>query len=310
MEKAIIKFDGGNLALLCSECRTIIKTGKDFIVANGNGKKVKLDKSIAKTVKDLKGLELYKQGTSIVLPTSTRGQIRLTDLYKDSEFSGRTQRTTAAEDAEVRSLNEQLDKIKEKDGSDFVRVKVGKNIYEVVSVTSTKGTPKSDFSFVDTRGNPVGHISHKDGNNPRGFQQWSGTSQRVEPGIFAHPETQAFINDLKRRYPNGLPPASTLGRKIKDEKLQKLAVYGSNFGSQPGINNVDVTLQGKVTLVKQGSLYKLIGSAHENANGSSITGGYEPIFLAVYKGDRSDHGIKGARITINPRDGRTVKEYI
>jgi hypothetical protein len=30
MEKAIIKFDGGNLALLCSECRTIIKTGKDF----------------------------------------------------------------------------------------------------------------------------------------------------------------------------------------------------------------------------------------------------------------------------------------
>jgi hypothetical protein len=30
MEKAIIKFNGGNLALLCSACRTIIKTGKDF----------------------------------------------------------------------------------------------------------------------------------------------------------------------------------------------------------------------------------------------------------------------------------------
>jgi hypothetical protein len=28
--KAIIKFNGGNLALLCNECRTIIKTGKDF----------------------------------------------------------------------------------------------------------------------------------------------------------------------------------------------------------------------------------------------------------------------------------------
>jgi hypothetical protein len=30
MEKAIIKFNGGNLAMLCSNCRTIIKTGKDF----------------------------------------------------------------------------------------------------------------------------------------------------------------------------------------------------------------------------------------------------------------------------------------
>jgi len=29
-DKAIIKFNGGNLALLCSKCRNIIKTGKDF----------------------------------------------------------------------------------------------------------------------------------------------------------------------------------------------------------------------------------------------------------------------------------------
>lgn len=30
MEKAIIKFNGGNLALLCSNCRVIIKTGVEF----------------------------------------------------------------------------------------------------------------------------------------------------------------------------------------------------------------------------------------------------------------------------------------
>ena len=41
-----------------------------------------------------------------------------------------------------------------------------------------------------------------------------------------------------------------------------------------------------------------------------IRGQYEPILLGVYKGDRSDHGIKGARITINPLGGRTVKEYV
>jgi hypothetical protein len=29
-ERAKIKFNGGNLALLCSKCSLIIKTGKDF----------------------------------------------------------------------------------------------------------------------------------------------------------------------------------------------------------------------------------------------------------------------------------------
>lgn len=29
-EKAIVKFNNGNLALLCSSCSVIIKTGKDF----------------------------------------------------------------------------------------------------------------------------------------------------------------------------------------------------------------------------------------------------------------------------------------
>lgn len=30
MEKAILKFNGGKLALLCSKCRIIIKTGIEF----------------------------------------------------------------------------------------------------------------------------------------------------------------------------------------------------------------------------------------------------------------------------------------
>ena len=30
MQKASIKFNGGNLALLCSKCSVIVKTGKDF----------------------------------------------------------------------------------------------------------------------------------------------------------------------------------------------------------------------------------------------------------------------------------------
>ena len=32
MKKAIFKFNSGNLALLCSNCRTIIKVGHEFTI--------------------------------------------------------------------------------------------------------------------------------------------------------------------------------------------------------------------------------------------------------------------------------------
>ena len=98
-------------------------------------------------------------------------------------------------------------------GYDYVKVKVGKNTYTVTSVTKTKGMPKSDFNFVDTKGKAVGFISHKDGTSPKGFQQWSGTSQQNAKEIYKHKETQDFINTLKGMFPTGMPNATTVGRK-------------------------------------------------------------------------------------------------
>jgi hypothetical protein len=171
--------------------------------------------------------------------------------------------------------------------------------------------PKSDFSFVDTKGKAVGFISHKDGTSPKGFQQWSGTSQQNANEIYKHKETQDFIKTLKGMFPDGMPNATTVGRKINSPKLKKMAVYGQDVGApRTGINNVDVLLQGTVKLKRTGSSYEVTSSIHTKSNGQPISGLYEPILLAVYKGDRSDHGIKGARITINPLGGRTVKEYV
>jgi hypothetical protein len=107
--------------------KTRIQTRGDFTLVEGNGQKVKIDPSVAKNINSVNDLNQYKQGQSIVLPTTLKGQIRLTQLYKDSAFSGRTQNTTAAEDAEVRRIRELLEKIKEKTGSDYVNLKIGKN---------------------------------------------------------------------------------------------------------------------------------------------------------------------------------------
>jgi len=288
-----------------------IRSGGEFLLENANGNKIKLDKSIAKSVNKADDLNKFVENRSIVLPTVTGTVVRLSAIYKDSVFSGRTQATTAAEDAEVASLNKQLTKIRDELGTDRVPLKVGTNVYNVSECLSTPGTPKCDFHFLDVDTNTFGgHVSHKDGVGPRAFQQWAGTSARREPRIAGHPETQSFIEALKEKFPNGMPSGTTVGRKIIDNNLKMMAVYGGAYGGPMGENNVDVALQGTLRIQKRGQIYRLTATSHTNNNGSAVTGQYEPIFLAVYKGDRSDHGIKNARITINPLGGRTVKEYI
>lgn len=63
--------------------RTRIASRGDFILVESNGKKVKIDPTIANTLSSVDDLAQYQQGSSIVLPTTMRGQVRLTQLYKD-----------------------------------------------------------------------------------------------------------------------------------------------------------------------------------------------------------------------------------
>ena len=111
-------------------------------------------------------------------------------------------------------------------------------------------------------------------------------------------------------FANGMPPATTVGRRIQDENLKKLAVYGSGYGGVKGENNIDVVMQGVLNIQNRGRYYELTCSGHRLNNGDRITGNYEPVFLAVYKGDRSDHGIRGARVVIQPIGGRTISRFV
>ena len=291
--------------------RTRIASRGDFTLVEGDGQKVKIDPAVANTLRSVEDLDQYQQGQSIVFPTTLRGEVRLTQLYKDSAFSGRTQNTTAAEDAEVSSIRRKLEQIKNQLGSDFVNLQVGKNTYQVVNVESTPGTPKSDFHFRDVNGNMVGFVSHKDGSSATSIQQWGGMTPRGEPMIAAHPETQAFVQTCQAKFGNSMPRATTVARKIKDNRLKMMAVYGSGFGGGLSIQNVDVLLQGSVNVTRTGvGRYKLVASANTHSNGDPIGGAYEPVFMCIYKGDRDNYGIKNARMVISGKGGRSIKEYV
>jgi len=259
----------------------------------------------------IKALKNQQATTKLELLSEDGKTYKFKDLMKTGEFGGKgAGGSTIKEDRELASLRQQLAQIKKDTASATVPVKVGREIYHVEDAESTPGTPKSDFHLLDGNGKECVWISHKDGSRPRDFQQWGGISQRKEPKIFNHKETQKFVSDLKEIFPDGLPRATSLHRRIKDKKLKMLSVYGNEYDTNRlSRQNTSVMIQGPVNLVNKGSYY-VFESNHVHYNGESVDdGGFEPVFMAIYKGDRSDAGVKGTRIVIMPIDGRKSKEF-
>lgn len=214
---------------------------------------------------------------------------------------------TSKEDAQLKLLQQQIEKALADDDVIEIKIKIGIKTYQVAGAKTTPGTPKSDFHLLDVKGNEVVWISHKDGSKPSDFQQWSGMSERIEREIYSHPETKKFIADVKKITGSVMPTATTIGRLIKDQKLINMAVYGNKYGLTFGVQNVTIMLQGPVKLIKKVGHYEL-SSNHTSLNGETLTGGYEPMFMAIYKGDRSNFGVKGARFAVQPKASRKATE--
>ena len=291
-----------------------IKTNGYFTLNEGNGQRVQITQKFAYQLNSLADLEKFKDNrNSVVLPTGSTGSssIRLSALYKDSLFVTRTQNTNAKEELQIKSVREQLEKIKEKIGSDFVKLRVGDRTYEVAEVESTPGTPKSDMNFIGRNGVRLGFCSLKDGATAGAIQQWGGASVSREPLIASHPEVVAFVKTAKEMFPTEIPQGTTIAREISDQKLRMQGIYGSGYGGSIGVNNVDVLLQGTVKLNSINfTEYKITGSAMTHSNGSTLPPEYQPVLMAIYKGDRSDYGIKNARINLYSKSGRTKRQMV
>ena len=291
-----------------------IKTNGYFTLNEGNGQRVQITQKFAYQLKSLADLEKFKDNrNSVVLPTGSTGSssIRLSQLYKDDAFKTRIGNPSAKEEYQIKLVREQLEKIKEKIGSDFIKLRVGTNTYEVTEVENTPGTPKSDMNFIGRNGVRLGFCSLKDGATANAIQQWGGTSVSREPIIAAHPEVQAFVKTAKEMFPTEIPQGTTVAREISDQKLRMQGIYGSGYGGSFGVNNVDVLLQGTVKINAINFIeYKITGSAMTHSNGSTLPPEYQPVLMAIYKGDRSDYGIKNARINLYSKSGRTKRRMI
>lgn len=266
-------------------------------------------------VKEIKKISLsslptsiFMVGRSLSFPTKTGDNILISKIQKTREF-GSAGNTTAKEDKALSELRDCISEEKKKTGLIELPFKVRGRTFMVYDAISTPGTPKSDFHFVDKNGKEVYWMSHKDGKSEKDFQQWGGISEK-EVNANKHKETQDFISKCVALFGDKIPNATTYAMKISDNKLKNIAVYGDEFGKELGRQNVDICLQGKVSLIKSGSFYQVTADAHVSHNGDAQHGGYEPVFMIIYKGDRTQFGIGGARMTISPAGCRKVTKWM
>lgn len=236
---------------------------------------------------------------------------KLSSFKKTVEFGGKPEgggSGVGIEMREINSINKQLDEIRSTTGERFVPIKLNGKVYPVARCDKTPGVPKSDFSIFDANDQEIMWISHKEGSTAKHFQQWGGMT---EPEIQSHPEAQEFIRQVQEKFPDGIPPAMTVAKSIKDPQLKNMSIYGVAYGKGKPENrqNVSLVIQGPIKIRKLGSTWHMVGN-HTHENGEKITGEFEPVMMAIYKGDRSNFGVKGARFAIQPRGSRPVKEWI
>lgn len=265
----------------------MIKDGEEFTTTKGL---VLLDKSQYDEVKaKLQGKGVTMRLTGKKVPGNKPITLNYPkDFLKTPEFGGKGAGfTTRAEDRELGVLRKGLQAAMEKEKDGALVMKVGGRIVTVSDVVTTPGVPKSDFHLVDMNGEAVAWLSHKDGRKPTDFQQYGGLSDKV---FSNNKEVKAFMDDLAEKFPDGLPPKTSVYRTVKDKNIVNQSVWGVDYGGARGKNNVDEFHQGPMKVVKKGKYYQ-IQSNHFGSNGEPLKGnGYEPIYLARYTSDR------GARV--------------
>jgi hypothetical protein len=191
---------------------------------------------------------------------------------------------------------------------------------DCTSARTISGTPKADFSIINSKGRNVAFISHKDAGGPSAYQQYVSVTGKNKDGINDHPILQNFLSHLiarqdeivneKKRFKKTVPV-----NKENSEFLNK-CIYGMDYGKDFSKEHCHFIGQGKPTLVEAepkdkpkdcGIVYELKFSDDLSISGDLShfkNGGYVPIILARFTSGRNFYvdGYKytGVRLLVGP----------
>ena len=235
-------------------------------------------------------------------------QYRLSSFKMVPEFGGKPERKfTFHDDKNVHSITTQFDTIRSTTGTKTVSLKIDNQTFSVTECIKTE-EGKSSLHFIDEKETPVIWISHKKGTRPSDYESWATLT---EPAIAEHPETQAFIKEVQKKYPKEIPAAACFGRKIDDSALSNFSLYGSdyNIGKHFSQNNVHAIMGGAIRVVSDGNHYTLRAN-RMHYNGNLVLDTFRPILAAMFVEGNTDYGIRNAKFQIQPMLSRKVTEWL
>ncbi len=270
-----------------------------FTLLNGSEVSFTYSSQIKQLIEERKSEQL--KGS--ILEGKDNSFYKLSDLEKTREFGGKGAGFgVRIEDMQITEFNQKYSHL-----TPF-NIVLGNVVYtDIVKLEKTPGTPKSDFHFVDIKGNEVIWLSHKNGSKPSHFQQYSGLTEKE---IISHPEVQSFIENVRASYTD-IPKAVTIARPINDENLRHKAVYGADYSKENwfwcnyGRQNVHAIIQGKFDLQSTPYGYYIL-SGKITTNSIEMKDGYKPMMMCYYRGDRNQFGINGARFSISAEGSRRI----
>ena len=193
---------------------------------------------------------------------------------------------------------------------DFVNVAGVRNVSEKVLGREAK----ADFIIVSDRKKDLIYISHKKLGGPEAYQQYGGVSEKSGTSnnpklIYSDPEVINFMRKTTSYIENN-KLTNPLYSYVINETLINRSIFGPNYGSSYGIDNVHMIAQGNPILIPhktRENCFNLEWSSHFSYNGDLShfkSRGYKAAFAATFRAGRGffvdGKRYNGARLGIYP----------
>jgi hypothetical protein len=171
----------------------------------------------------------------------------------------------------------------------------------VDGVVNVKENQKADFAFTINK-RPAIFVSYKPGSNPRGVILYGGITDLAESS-----EVQSFIKAVQAKTKSMKEDRTEYGAPVKDLSVANKAMFGSNYGSNFGDNNVQFIVQGDNLQLSGSEKSYTLQASHIIVSGKPPgEGSYEPYYNARYASDRNQFNIQNCRFSVIPVGARKM----
>jgi hypothetical protein len=227
--------------------------------------------------------------------TENGAVIGFMQILKSEELGGKPDQGIGSEYSEFDRLEKIINHWKKESGSSKIKIKVLDDVHEISEVNHIKGMCKADFSFSKKKEESI-WVSHKKGTADRHFVSYVNFGKSSMP-LSGFNEIQEFVSSIKN---DDFVSGDTFKKEITTQTIKDISVYGKDFGSSFGKDNVQLILQGRTNIVPANSTVLELKGQNTFSNGQELEGRYRPIFEAHYDSRFNCFDRKNCRTWIRP----------